>query len=158
MDWKHPFQLARCNPQLIPVLRPTCPTPDTLMQTCRHLAIRPFVTEHSGANLTDPAQPWPPTPPALGLVHRRPGHTTLPGRGRKRERVRGSPLDRFIKRVPAARASARRRPPTRPSSGDKGEVDATAPTQSVIHKQEPIGKWVMRDFIWTLCKQKRSNT
>ena len=23
----------------------------------------------------------------------------------------------------------------------------------MIHKQEPIGEWVMRDFIWTLCKQ-----
>lgn len=48
------------------------------------------------------------------------------------------------------RAAEKHHPPTRPSSGssgDKGEVDATAPTQSMIHKQEPIGERVMRDFI-----------
>ena len=34
-----------------------------------------------------------------------------------------------------------------PSSGDEREVDAPAPTKSMIHKQEPIDEWVMRDFI-----------
>lgn len=146
MDWKHPFRLARCNPQLIPVLRPTCPTPDTLIQTWRHLTIRPFVTEHAVANLTDPAQPWPPTPPALGLVHRRPGHTTLPGRERALLIVssKASPLREHVHAADL---------PLMPASGIRGEVDATAPTPSMIHKQEPICEWVMRVFIWTLCKQ-----
>lgn len=147
MDWKYPFQLAHCNPQLIPVLRTTCPTTDTLIQTWRNLTIRPFVIEHTGANPTDPAQPWPPTPPALVL-----GTQRFPGEKGK------ITLDRFIKRVPAVRACARRRPPTRPSSEEKGEVDATAPTRSAMHEQQPVGAWVMRDFIWTLWKQKGNGT
>lgn len=110
IDWKYPSQLAGCNPRLIPALRPACPTPDTLILTSQHLTIRPFVTEHAGANLTDPAQPWPPTPPALGLAHRRPGHTTFPGRDKEPRLIvssNASPLPQQVRssdlpHVPAA--------------------------------------------------------
>lgn len=92
IDWKHPFQLGRCNPQLIPVLRPTCPSRyfDPGLAAPDDPA---FCDRARGANLTDPAQPWPPTPPALGSVQRRPGHTTLPGRKREREE---SERERFL--------------------------------------------------------------
>lgn len=76
--------------------------------------------------------PLPPTLPGLELGSPPPGRTTLPGRESER------PLDRFVKHVPAARACARRRPPTRASSGDKERVDATAPTRPVIRKHEPM--------------------